>query len=262
MSKEKVTLSSVSKSMLVSMAAGLLVRVLVALLQWMGLNDTLYLLGASVTIVLLVLLLYARRTSQRRVFWVIAASILLISVFILYGTTVMVPQVEGLALPDARSAVVRAGLETLEKEITKGGSDSVVQQSPVAGTRMFRGSSVTLVYGELPKIRITAPLPDTEVSQFSTVSGICEGMQGSRVLRVYVLVRPRDSHVWVQAEPTLDNDGAFRVTAQFGDLVEGVGEELEVMAIVTVDALKEGDFGTTLPKYVSISEIVKVKRSR
>jgi hypothetical protein len=68
---------------------------------------------------------------------------------------------------------------------------------------------------------------------------------------------------WVQRHPSPPGkDGAWQTTCYFGTESQGVGESFELVAIASNKAYKEGQTLDELPKDVSRSDIITVKRVR
>jgi PASTA domain-containing protein len=248
--------------LLVSVAAGLLVRVFIEVFHRLGLQDIVYLLALAVVLVLLALIYYARKAAPPPSFWAMAALVLAVTVYLLLRSTVVVPSAIGLSLADAKSLIVRTGLTPQEVEMVKGGSDSVTLQSPDPGTRRFRDSLIKLFFGQLPTVTLTQPTDGATVGQFTTVQGTSTGVAGSRDFHIYVLVRAPNNHNWIQDPPIVRPDGFYSVEANFGDEAHGRGDTFQVMTIITNNLLKVGDRDTAVPNHVASSEVIKVTRER
>jgi hypothetical protein len=81
--------------------------------------------------------------------------------------------------------------------------------------------------------------------------------------KVYVLVQPlRVGTWWVQRLPAPSNrDGSWQTLCYFGTVDAGVGEEFQIIAIVSRRKLKEGQRLTEIPKDAVHSDVVTVKRT-
>src|SRR5687767_14110539 len=141
-----VKVSKALMGLLVSIAAGLLVRVLVEVLHRLGLQDIVYLLALAVVLVLFALLYYARKAAPPPSFWAIASLVLAATVFLIFRSTVVVPGAIGLSLANAKALLVKSGLTPQEIEMVKTGAEKVIVQSPEPGKRLFRDSLVKLFY--------------------------------------------------------------------------------------------------------------------
>lgn len=111
-----------------------------------------------------------------------------------------------------------------------------------------------------PELEILTPGQGAEVERDTTIQG---RVSDPRV-PVVVLVRPLTTRFWwVQRIPAPANrDGSWETLASFGESKRGVGEEFQIIALVTEERLVEGDMLDTLPRHSARSDIVKVRRTR
>lgn len=250
-------------SLAAGVIAGILTHLLIYLFQHINLHRPELLVALALLIVIPLIVYFAVRTKRRRLFWLISLGILAAIVIYMLWSTVEVPNVVGMSLTDAKAAVANKGLVFEEHEMVKGGSDKVVLQRPEAGRQRFRGSPVKLFFGQRPTVSITEPADGGVIgSHREYVRGSSTGVGGSTAFYIRVLVRPRDNHVWVQDPPEVGSDGRFSVLAYFGTPELGRGEDFRVLAIVTPEPLKPGDYGLEIAKFVASSPVITVKRER
>jgi hypothetical protein len=110
------------------------------------------------------------------------------------------------------------------------------------------------------ELQVLSPGPGAEVE----LETVIEGKVSDPRVQVYVLVHPvKDRFWWVQRVPAPPNrDGSWETLAYFGTSTKGIGEDFQVIALVTETKLKEGETFETLPSHSARSDVIKVKRAR
>lgn len=249
--------------LVVAVAGGILTHLLVGLLTHLNLQSPMFVSGLAIIVVLCLLIAFGIKFKRKSAFWYMATGALVLAGVLLWMTVVRVPNVVGMSLTEAKASVANAGLAFEEIEMVKGGSKDVMLQRPDGGTRLFRGSHVKLYFGQNPTVVITNLKNGDRVSSHrANIEGMSHGVFGSSDFHIRVLIRPQDNHVWVQDAPELDPMGKFSILAYFGTPELGRDETFRVQAIVTTEPLRAGEFGTTIPKYVTCSPVVQVTRGR
>ena len=117
-----------------------------------------------------------------------------------------------------------------------------------------------------PAVTIAAPEEGATVSWREFVEGTSEGVYGSDLSDIYVLIYPIDAGGpwWVQPEVDVSHDGSWEVNCYFGrnpaTHPDDRGARFRVCAIITTQKLSEGQQWQKLPDYVVKSETINVVR--
>lgn len=119
------------------------------------------------------------------------------------------------------------------------------------------GSSI--VDAQNIRIRIERPNQGAEVGHIELVRGNVSDLNAP----IYVLVHPMLTKLWwIQRLPSPPNqDGSWQTICYFGTETKGINEYFEVVAIVTLRKLKEGQTISDLPSDAIRSDIIMVKRT-